>query len=138
MSEVRRSEVEQAVYFGCARGVWGHREAGHYAYSPSGRSGGRYGDPIGPWKHVDGTLAPMDGYRREAPQGHAVLHHKDGWTALSFWDRSGDSRGNSNSNFFFDATLTFEEALAAARERFPDLFARFPFEVVEWGVRDVA
>ncbi len=121
-----------AFYFGCARGVWGHREAGHYFYAPGGRSA-REAEAVNPWGHVDGKLAPREYEGRsapECPQGVAALHHKDGWTALAFWDRTGDSRGNSNSTFLFDATLTFEEALAAARENFPALFERFTFDIV--------
>lgn len=43
---------------------------------------------------------------------------------------TGDRRGGSHTAFLFDATLTFDEALAAARERWPRLFERFTFEVV--------
>lgn len=50
-------------------------------------------------------------------------------TALSFWDRTVDRRGNSSSNFFFDSHLNFDDALADAREHWPHIFERFTFEV---------
>jgi hypothetical protein len=125
----------RALYFGCPRGVWHYREAGHRFVAPSG-------NPLKTWVSqaqqpwglkVDGGLAPREWDSRRAPempQGVAALHHKDGWTALSFWDRSGDSRPASNSTFIFDAALDFDQAVAAARAHFAGLFERFPFEVV--------
>lgn len=129
----------RALYFGCARGVW-HQDVGHGFHEPGGRSLGlgRRGQDIGPWGlKVDSRLQPLAAggtkeqrpYGEEAPQGRALLHHKDGWTALAFWDRTGDSRSNSNSTFLFDTTLSFDEALVAAKENFPELFERFDFEV---------
>jgi hypothetical protein len=123
-----------ALYFGCPCGVAGHRDAGHFYYDTKMRSRGLGRDATtGPWGGgIDSKLAPRewDSHRApEMPQGVAALHHKDGWTALAFWDRSGDSRPNSNSAFLFDETLDFDAALAAAREHFPALFERFPFEV---------
>lgn len=125
------------LYFGCPCGVAGHRDAGHFYYDDRYRSlglGNRPDRQTGPWSPIDGALAPREWDSRRAPekpQGVAALHHKDGWTALSFWDRSGDSRPASNSTFLFDGTLTFNEALAAARDHFPALFERFPFEIVD-------
>jgi hypothetical protein len=132
------SFVTEAFYFGCKRGVGGDTQAGHHLYDESyrtvyGRDRGWADWGCGPFDALDAALAPRpSGRYSEAPQGHAALHHRDGWTAISFWDRSGDSRGNSNSTFIFNAELTFDEALAEAHERFPALFERFPFEIVEW------
>lgn len=134
-----------ALYFGCDRGVWGNTQAGHGFSGPHGSYvNGRDAQAVNPWGMLDGKLAPKDHHgevvfgvddRRRAeraveyPQGVAALHHKDGWTALSFWDRTGDSRGNSNSTFLFDSVMSFEEAIDAAREHFSALFERFEFEV---------
>lgn len=135
----RGGTVPGAFFFGCARGVWGERHAGHHLYEPGGRKV-HWDDPlanghgIGPFGKVDAALAPRPrGRYSEAPQGHAELHHRDGWTALAFWDRTGDSHPNSNSTFIFDAELDFAGALAAARSAFPELFDRFDFEVVPYG-----
>ncbi len=124
----------KALYFGCPRGVWGYSEAGHRFCWPGGSGVLMREGEKNPWAlKVDGGLAPRkwDSCRApECPQGVAALHHKDGWTALSFWDRTGDSRGNSSSTFLFDAVLDFDSAVTAACDHFPELFNRFDFEVV--------
>lgn len=119
----------KVFYFGC------HREAGHYFWVP----GMQYAWGVVrliPWRSVDPTLCPgadpdPNVYRRTRPEveGEALLHHKDGWTALSFWDRSVDERGGCNSQFFAEGTHTFEEMLALAREHFPEVMKRFAFEI---------
>lgn len=80
-----------------------------------------------PWEQIDAQLAPTT--KPYQVEGATALHHKDGWTAIQFWDRSGDSRGNSNSAFLMEGTWAFEEALAKAREAFPNIFKRFKFEI---------
>ena len=74
-----------------------------------------------PWDRlIDGGLAP----RRDCVTGEYVEHHKDGWTAVAFWDRSGDSRPGSNTVFLVATTVTGAELLSAAREQWPAVFAR--------------
>lgn len=81
-----------------------------------------------PWGHnIDSGLCPKD----SDVQGRAIIHHKDQWTALSFWDRSVDRRGGSNSNFLAEGTHTFDEMVAIAKENFPEIMARFNFPIVE-------
>lgn len=120
----------KVFYFGC------HREAGHYWWRPgmrSLRSEETAGVPWGYW--VDSILCPgyvkNEPYRRSKPEieGEALLHHKDGWTALAFWDRSVDKRGGCNSNFFAEGTHSFDEMVKIAQEHFPEVWKRFPFEV---------
>jgi hypothetical protein len=112
--------VGVAYYFGT------YRQAGHYFWT-EGMGHSRYsGDPPGPWGHVDGQLAPAGDV-----EGEALLHHKDGWTAIAFANRTDDSRPQSNSAFLFDATLTFDEALEEARKRFSQVVERLSFEIVE-------
>lgn len=130
----------KAYYFGC----WA--APGHYLWLPGtgghpykagrdevellgGRSHGRDPKPgIIPWGYsLDGGLLKGS---RSYTEGVARVEQRDGWTALSFWDQSVDSRPGSSSTVAFDALLTPEEALAAAREAFPPIFARFPFDVV--------
>jgi len=64
-------------------------------------------------------------------EGQALIHHKDGWTALSFWDRSVDTRGACNSTYFAEGTFTFDEMVAMAKERFSFRWNKMNFEVVE-------
>lgn len=113
-------ESSKPVYFfGCYRGVQGHTEAGHYWRSSDGSDAHKSGQPFG--RYPDGTLCPEGGQA----QGYAILHQKNGWTAIGFWDRTGDSRGNSNSNFFVHGTHTFEEMQELIQVAFPELYLRF-------------
>jgi hypothetical protein len=115
----------RAFYFGT------YREPGHYLRDQDWRHVWPENTHQGvdkivwgplPWRDIDGGLQPR------GPDGTALLHHKDGWTALAFPNNSDDNRG-SNSAFFFDAVLDFDEAVEAARQHFPHVVERFPFEV---------
>lgn len=113
----------KAYYFGCIR------KSGHYMFKPRENYNAideKFLDS-NPWGYsVDEKLCP------EGPQteGIALVHYKDGWTALSFWDRSVDKRGGCNSNFLAEGTFSFEEMLAIAREKFPNVMKRFSFKII--------
>ena len=62
-------------------------------------------------------------------EGDALLHHKDGWTALSFWDRTIDTRGRCNSTYLAEGTFTFNEMVALAKENFSRRWNHMKFEV---------
>lgn len=122
-------------YFGC----W--MESGHYLWRAEGRSARHGEDRVLPWPQLDGTLPPADRrpvrkegsypeVEREAPQGHAALHHKGGWTAISFWDRSVDSRPGSSSTFFIRGLHTWDDAVRIAKAAYPRTWGRFKFPVV--------
>lgn len=116
------------LYFGC----W--QETGHYPWLPGMIRGWEAQEQL-PWKWLDGTLPPVltrsrSGVVQEVPQGHAALHWKAGWTALAFWDRSVDKRGGSNSVFCIRGTHSFGDAVRIARDAFPQVWERLPFEVV--------
>ena len=53
------------------------------------------------------------------PQGRGFIHRVAGWTVISWWDRSGDSRMGSNAVFFVRGDHPWAEALRRAREAFP-------------------
>lgn len=118
-------------YFGC----WGG--TGHFLWTRDALSAERVRHPWGVGRRgLDGALAPgfRDPRRGEvAPedqhQGAAALVHRDGWTALAFWDRSVDHRAGSNSVFLAPGTLTADEMIKLARETFPSVWARFMFPV---------
>lgn len=116
----RESAVQTAAYFGT------FERPGHYFW-PAGTWRSQL-DPIGPLGYIDGKLVPSGG-----EDGEALLHHESGWTYVAFYNRAWDSRPSCNSAFIFDATLTFEEAMDAARRFFPHVLDRLPFEVVERG-----
>lgn len=124
----------RAYYFGC----W--RDLGHYLWLPGPIKvdidtqrqilGKPRVDKRGeaPWGwSIDGGLLMSLRNMREGVAVHAL---RDGWTALSFYDCSVDSRPGSTSSFMFDVQLSYDEALAAARASFPEVFDRLTFEVV--------
>lgn len=129
----------RAFYFGCLRDVGLHTQAGHFLYNERLGSTypGHHGEIAFPFQYekLDGQFQPRESKQYsnhrgdEKPQGQARLTQVSGWTVLAFWDRSGDSRGASNSSFVFDQILDGETALMWARKTFPQLFERFPFEV---------
>lgn len=120
--------------------------AGHYFFDEHGRDTfernisrfpfGHYGEGrIG----VDCRLQPgcfqdERGRRRrdhsKEIEGHAALHHIGGWTALSFWDRSVDTRGACNSTYFAEGIFTFEEMVEMAKTRFAKRWNKMKFEVL--------
>jgi hypothetical protein len=131
--------MPKAYYFGCVA------RAGHYLFGANGEA--IYHDERKamalPWKdsEIDGKLAPQPrlqpALREQAqPEGQAVVHHREGWTALSFWDRSVDGRPGSNSTFFVEGTHEFPAMLQLVRELFPRIVKRFKFEIVEYHKRE--
>jgi hypothetical protein len=109
-------------YFGC----WDR--SGHFLVTPGGRH--VYDNPKDfPVREgiLDGGLLPPF---QPQVEGRAVLVHLSGWTILSFWDRSVDTRGGCSSSFVMRGTLDFVAATQRARERFPQVWNRYTFEVV--------
>jgi hypothetical protein len=116
----------RVYYFGC----W--EDVGHYMRSSSSdrslescraEHDFMYTNPWG--TNIDGGLCP------KGPQneGAALVHQKDGWTALSFWDRSVDSRLGSNSNFLAEGTFDLAQMIAIAKEHFPTVMERIKFKI---------
>ncbi len=122
------------VYF---FGVWDKNRLGHYLHGEHGLLYDREREAAERmltkiWPAQDGTLCPGTGNAQV--QGAAKIHQKGGWTAIGFWDRSGDKRGNSNAVFFMkgigDSALpSFTSVMQAAKARYPQLFERFDFEI---------
>lgn len=109
------------IFFG-SDGSTGHKSRG-----PTPMPAWKFTREGQPWGlAIDGSLAPLG---RNQAQGEALLHHRDGWTAIAFWDRTGDRRMNSNSVFLVNEIVTFDELVDRARREWPDLFNRFDFEV---------
>lgn len=132
VSKADTKDMTPMVYF---FGCWD--EPGHYYHTPRSVRGfhgpgkwlGRYMPPWGRYgEHIDSKLQPRFG-DKEAPQGVAKLVKQkaaDGvtWTALCFWDRTGDHRPASNSNFLARGDFTADEMVALAREHFPEVMKR--------------
>lgn len=131
-----KGEKPPMFYFG----PWDR--AGHFLHDEHGRT---IYDQRGtlPWgDEADGGLQPhFENCRRSqysrycdcgsGPEGHALIHHKNGWTALSFWDRSVDTRGACNSTYFAEGTFTFIEMARMAKERFAERWNKHKFVVVD-------
>lgn len=64
-------------------------------------------------------------------EGEALMHYVDGWTAMSFWDRTIDKRSGCNSTFIARGRFVFDELLAMARAQYPKRFSLMKFKIVE-------
>ena len=111
----------RAYYFGCP-----NNEAGHFLFKP--RNGTiekvrrhEVDTPERFFDGIDAVLAPKGINQR---QSHAALRFIDGFTAIALWDRSVDSRFDSNAAFLFEGKHSFEDALHFAREFFPAIVTR--------------
>lgn len=124
-SNCSNAELSAAVklevwFFGCIG------EPGHYLHRPDGRI---EWTRVHPWgSKIDGGLC--GGNKYNIPDGVTYEHHKDGWTAVALWDRSGDSRPASNSVFLVWANASTAEILSAARQQWPQVFTRPKFPVI--------
>lgn len=83
------------------------------------------------WNSPKSQWGGSSSYDRDETEGRALLTRRNGWTVVAFWDRSVDRRGACNSAFIVRGEMTFEQATRVARHRWPDVWARFTFEVVE-------
>jgi hypothetical protein len=121
-------EGEQVTiyYYGCIDRV------GHNLFAPDGKTFGCNRRPEGcPFSgsRLDGSYAMRT---KEQPQGVALWHHIQGWSIISFWDRSVDPRGGSSSTFVAEGLYTFDEMVEKAKLAFPQVWKRFKFEVREY------
>lgn len=123
------------VYFFGDRSIPSYSHCGHFLYEPNGRGYVRgftgSEDTTTPWKLVEldqGLLVAADQRgctdERDQVQGLARLHHRDGWTALSLWDRTGDRRSGSNSAIVVEGVHGFDAMVALFEQTFPVLWAR--------------
>jgi hypothetical protein len=115
--------MENIFFFGCWSG------AGHHLQDATGRV--RYQLPQDfpmPPDFLDTGLLPP---KLPEVEGRATFVHLNGWTIISFWDRSVDTRGKCNSAFVMRGIYSFEDAIEKAKAAFPQIWKRFTFEVVE-------
>ena len=115
-------------FFGCLDPA----RKGHFIYGPNGRSLNRHERrdlffPVDEYvldAHLLHTVSDTDDH-----QGLAVLTHIRNWTIISFWDRTGDARGRSNSSFLTPEHVSFDELLQAAQEQYPARFVLHKFTI---------
>lgn len=113
--------------------------SGHYWFNEDGYGYMSIESKKFPWANyeVDGVLQPgcpdpADRLqRRTCPmiEGEALIHHKNGWTALSFWDCSVDHRPGSSSTYIAEGIFTFEQMVEMASMRFAARWNRMKFSV---------
>lgn len=103
---------------------FGYLGDGHYLYE-SGKLL-TLDDLATPFGYLDGELAPDTTKLGKGWQCQGLCSYlkKDGWTAVAFWDRTGDGRFNSNSVFIANYNLSFEGVLRVAERHFPQVFQR--------------
>lgn len=120
----------EAYYYGCR---W---DKGHYWFDRRKRDWDIekiVGQNVS--RRIDGGFCPgrVEGniYKRtrDEVEGEASLNHVDGWTILSFWDRSVDPRGACNSNFVARGTWDYTTMRAIAEAQYPDIWDRYKFEI---------
>ena len=117
------------------------KESGHFLFHENGEKVYSFDRPgIGiPWKdeEIDGPLQPghpepgdrLQRRTRPMREGETSLHHKDGWTALSFWDFTVDTRPGSSSTYIAKGEFTFEQMVELAKTHFTQRWAMMKFEV---------
>jgi hypothetical protein len=62
-------------------------------------------------------------------EGESARVYLNGWTVVSFWDRSVDDRGGCNSSFIVPGDWTFNQVIEISKVRFPWVWERIKFEV---------
>jgi hypothetical protein len=112
------------LYYGC----WD--DSGHYYYDEHGMSMTRRAAALAtkmPWGiyDIDGAMQPRHHHR----EGEALLACKGGWSVLTFWDRSIDTRPGSLSAYFAEGTFTFDEMVELAKTRFAVRWNKMKFQV---------
>lgn len=105
-------------------GAWSKDRLGHYLHAPGGSTSRMYEEML-PFacSILDSRLLPNG----EEVEGRVQRSVINGWTVLSFWDRSADSRGKSNSAFVMEGVHDSNTVIRVAREQFPAVFERFSF-----------
>lgn len=115
-----RLPAVKVIFFGI---VDSDRRMGHRATTPEG-DGVPYRDLCSALgvPHIDGTMAP----RSTEEQGAAVITFLERWTVLAWWDRTGDTRGKSNSALIVEGNHSFARMLELLAEHFPGVAHRQP------------
>jgi len=98
--------------------VWSHRGAERFV-----PRAWRCPDPTLVW-NAQTAIRYSGEYEQE--QGAACLRMRDGWTALSWWDRSGDMRPGSNTTLAAEGAFTFKQMLEILQMKFPHIHERQP------------
>lgn len=134
------------LFYGCWTDKSGNSDTGHYFAGPRGqeqysmrrRHDGQIEDHperYVPWGFkVDGGLAPRSAVNGIAAFSQDVVRlgapEEQWWSAISWWDNSVDTRPGSSATFLADRRCGPIELLEEARAAFPQIFARFKYEII--------
>ncbi len=109
----------KVYYFGCLN------EIEHYLYLSRGDR--TLPDKETPWGfEMDAGLTPK-GPREQ--QGHVLITHKEGWTAMSWWDRTVDTRPGCNSAVLAEGEHDFQQMKSLLKEHWQEVHDRQPVEL---------
>lgn len=113
----------EMLFFGAVK------QAGHYLWRSGGFSASRAFEKALPFHFhfLDAGMLPEGVPQVEGAAGYCMIN---GWTVVSFWDRSVDSRMGSNSAFIYPDERSFEEMIAISNVQLPWFWSRVKFEVV--------
>jgi hypothetical protein len=102
-------------------GVYTAGKPGHFLVGPGGAWVGRNNNSI-PFNYdlLDGMIFPP-GREQLGVKYHNQIN---GWTILSMWDRTGDTRGGSNASFLAEGLHSQAEMEAIAADSFPEQWNR--------------
>lgn len=122
-------------YFGC----WG--SPGHFPFMKGGHHSREYANwPKSIWPRIDAGFCKRlpkswdESSVKAEPQCGYTLTVIDGFTILAWWDRTGDSRPNSNSALIMQGEHSAETMFRVGRADFPEIFqrqAQFTFKPIE-------
>lgn len=117
--------MREWFYFGCGR------EAGHHLFKKNKMTADH--NPLTErLQRLDGDLAPA--FNRQLLY-HAAFSRLGalGYSAVSWWDHTVDTRTGSNSTIFAPTLFTSkDDILYYAKPMFPWVFSRLPQELVWW------
>jgi len=100
-------------YFGC----W--NTPGHHLHTPNGTTTKQAG-PYTP-QTIDTKYPPQNTNQNEH---QTTLTHTQNWTILAMWDRTIDTRQNSNAAFLTQGTHTTEQMWQNAHTNYPQITKR--------------
>jgi hypothetical protein len=110
------------IYCGC------HGRTGHFFFFPGMNQIIVHNSSPSLLK-LDTGFAPQDTYAEGEAWYHSGRSGDTRYNVISFWDNSVDSRPGSHSTFLILGDRSFNDALAECRKAFPEVFARFKFEI---------
>lgn len=114
-------------FFGCIGGP------GHFFFAKNAPRIDYYQQPFG---NLDTGILE----EQKVPErldGTLAFAQKDGWTVISFWDRSGgDTRPACNAAFLIQEIIEKDELLELARQEWPEIFSRPGFPIKQKGTNN--